>query len=907
MTNPYPIARDKRETEIYTASASQTVFGPTPFKIWDLADLEVWLQPAGGNWQKLDAGWNSSKTADDVYDTASITLDTARAAGDKVAISSKRLHERTGSVTQGGTINSVALEREFDRIATIMQEVRRDLDDQIQLQPDSLAFDAQGKRIVGLGNAVDDSDAVNLKQAENLLGNVALQAAIEAAELATGAVLGAYASRLAATDAEVPPTIARIAVITPSGKVNSYVDDPAGTALVTNSGTRRWSPDGRVTPDHFGENTTPGTTDTNPASQAAVDWLASKGGGVLKLLAGDAYYFGSSVLVDASNIIVDATGAFVTANHTLGPEAQNRPDGIFNFIGSLAAQTTLTADAADFAETVTVADASNLQPGQAVYFYNGSGGNIYHWYTDGATAVARSHINRIKEVDGNTVTLNSPLPRGLNGTTKTCFMYAWEGLRNVGIRGGIWEGGGYHHDLGNGKGTAAAFFEYCQNVIVDVPFLGGFSGSQIWALKCYGGTTRVLHMRGHNYDFADTFVEGANAGFYGVRLDECRAFVIEGNLSERIRHTSDGTRSEDILVRGWKTYDNHRPAHGSHNGCDNWKFVDCHGEGPNGLILWRGFNRQVDNCTLIGPNDSEAFIYDTVGDETIDLPRSYEISNCRGTTARECLALNAVIDTCTVTNCNFFGALSGGGYTTVKVNTNHIRSLVFTGGSIHSHNSNRAVDFANNPVVRDHVAFIGTAISGYSSKAIRCYAVDGETTFIARDLHLDDQNSVTDHIDAQGTYDHLEAYCFVKGAPVYVLGRHGTFTPQLGDAANDCIMHAISKMSWTKDGPRVRLSGECRLAGVEDPASKNGASGSLLLKNPPFPIASQSQAAGGGVVTWATGLETGANSILTLRALNGGTDIGFFKHGDEGYVTFSAGEMKNTGRFVLTVEYLTNV
>ncbi|MBO6816507.1 MAG: hypothetical protein JJ891_16755 [Rhizobiaceae bacterium] len=268
MTNPYPIARDKRETEIYTASASQTVFGPTPFKIWDLADLEVWLQPAGGNWQKLDAGWNSSKTADDVYDTASVTLDTARAAGDKVAISSKRLHERTGSVTQGGTINSVALEREFDRIATIMQEVRRDLDDQVQLQPDSLAFDAQGKRIVGLGNGVDDQDAVTLFQLNEIAGSaeiaVAAKIAAEEAKIAAEAAAGfgtIYLNRDAALLASPPAVTITIGYYSQNGQLCLFFKDSQGTALQTANG-ERWSPAFDVTPAHFGTNNTGLADDT---------------------------------------------------------------------------------------------------------------------------------------------------------------------------------------------------------------------------------------------------------------------------------------------------------------------------------------------------------------------------------------------------------------------------------------------------------------------------------------------------------------------------------------------------------------------------------------------------------------------------------------------------------------------
>ena len=280
---------------------------------------------------------------------------------------------------------------------------------------------------------------------------------------------------------------------------------------------------------------------------------------------------------------------------------------MFDFIGTESALTSLSANAAQYAETVTVSDATGISAGDVIYFYNGSGGSLYTWYTDDGTDVARSHINRVKSISGSTLTLAGPIPRDLDATTYTCVVRTWAGLRNVGIIGGHWDGGGYDHALGNGEGTAAAFFEYCQDVVFRPETVAGFSGAQMWAVKCYGVDAYVPKMRGHVYGYSDAIVENTNSGFYGLRVDECRAVTLAGNLSENIRHTTDGARSEDVTVTGWHTYNNHRTPHGSHNGCDNWKIVDCHSEGPNGFALWRGFDCAVDSCSLIAPNDSEPF------------------------------------------------------------------------------------------------------------------------------------------------------------------------------------------------------------------------------------------------------------------------------------------------------------
>jgi hypothetical protein len=62
----------------------------------------------------------------------------------------------------------------------------------------------------------------------------------------------------------------------------AYVRDSGATAISDLAG---WVPYGDVTPDHFGENTTPGTTDMRAAIQAAWDWSISVGKQVVGLSA----------------------------------------------------------------------------------------------------------------------------------------------------------------------------------------------------------------------------------------------------------------------------------------------------------------------------------------------------------------------------------------------------------------------------------------------------------------------------------------------------------------------------------------------------------------------------------------------------------------------------------------------
>lgn len=97
--------------------------------------------------------------------------------------------------------------------------------------------------------------------------------ALDATLLSTLITLGpTYSDRAAAVAATVPDGQLNLTVATPSGRLLSYVYDATGTALTTNSGSKNWSPNGPAYPDHFAENTTPGTTDMTTAVQAWADW-----------------------------------------------------------------------------------------------------------------------------------------------------------------------------------------------------------------------------------------------------------------------------------------------------------------------------------------------------------------------------------------------------------------------------------------------------------------------------------------------------------------------------------------------------------------------------------------------------------------------------------------------------------
>ena len=398
-----------------------------------------------------------------------------------------------------------------------------------------------------------------------------------------------------------------------------------------------------------------GVTDDTAAIQAAVDAVEAAGGGALHFGANEDYYIGSSITINGDDITIIAHGARITCNATMGPEVQNKPDGIFNLIGTEAANTTLASDAAIQAETVSVTSATGFSVGQVIYFYNGSGGSGSLWYTEGGTDVYRSHITRITNISGTTITLANPLPFALDATTYTCVVRVWDGVKRFSIQGGDWDGGGYDHDLTNGKGNALLYAQYAQNVSVNVSRAAGFSGASVWLEKTYGAIVRGGTYEGHRDNYTTALVEDQNSGFYGVRMDECRDCIVDGIVGRRLRHITDGARTEQVVISNITGTNSHRTPFGSHSGCTRWVHSNLVYEGPNGGFLWRGFDCEVHNTSIICPHDAEPAFYDTVG-AAADLYRKYKISGLSTNMAREAIRLEANIDSCVVDGGHLIGA-----------------------------------------------------------------------------------------------------------------------------------------------------------------------------------------------------------------------------------------------------------
>lgn len=116
-----------------------------------------------------------------------------------------------------------------------------------------------------------------------------------------------YPDRAAAVASIIHPSVGRIFVLSPDNTKVEYVRDPSGTALTTNDGAVGWSPADIVTPDHWAENTTPGTTSMSAAINSAIDYQAAAGGGTVHLFPGETYAC-SGTIVLKTDVYIESMG-----------------------------------------------------------------------------------------------------------------------------------------------------------------------------------------------------------------------------------------------------------------------------------------------------------------------------------------------------------------------------------------------------------------------------------------------------------------------------------------------------------------------------------------------------------------------------------------------------------------------
>lgn len=128
MTNPYPLPRFIRQTDILVGDGTET-YGPfDDFKIWDVEDIEVWARAEGEAGFSQVSATVAKLDADEAFDFFTIAFADDVPATTQFVVAAVRTHERTAGVISGTRANPTALEKELSKQGTVLQELRRDID-----------------------------------------------------------------------------------------------------------------------------------------------------------------------------------------------------------------------------------------------------------------------------------------------------------------------------------------------------------------------------------------------------------------------------------------------------------------------------------------------------------------------------------------------------------------------------------------------------------------------------------------------------------------------------------------------------------------------------------------------------------------------------------------------------------
>lgn len=134
MTNPYPLPRETRESEIFVGDGVSLIFGPFLFKIFDVEDVSVQIKVAGSDWTAATA--TVSKVSGAPFDFFTVEFSSPPAITSKCFVAGTRLGDRETDLTRGGSINSNELEKETSKHVVTLQELRRDLNRSLAFPPD---------------------------------------------------------------------------------------------------------------------------------------------------------------------------------------------------------------------------------------------------------------------------------------------------------------------------------------------------------------------------------------------------------------------------------------------------------------------------------------------------------------------------------------------------------------------------------------------------------------------------------------------------------------------------------------------------------------------------------------------------------------------------------------------------
>lgn len=273
MTNPYPIPRQVRQTDVLVGNGGK-VYGPFDgLQIFDNEDIVVYSRAS------VDAAFEKmsvtvAKVSGLSFDYFTIEFVANIPETTEFVVSSERVAERSAGVKKGTTLDMTALEKELSKQASVQQELRRDIDRSLKVQFNHAPTAVPGPQ----NNRV-------LAWNEGILVNIAPSEFVNDAGFATAdqgfkadSAVQPYGSAVAVPALDIPEAVN---LIRTNGynqpgdygqaayRLKAAIEADEIGDLVSNGGTKRWGlAETVVTPYMFGAIGNGVADDTTPLNNA---------------------------------------------------------------------------------------------------------------------------------------------------------------------------------------------------------------------------------------------------------------------------------------------------------------------------------------------------------------------------------------------------------------------------------------------------------------------------------------------------------------------------------------------------------------------------------------------------------------------------------------------------------------
>jgi hypothetical protein len=601
--SPFPIPKQLRQSDIFVGNGG-AVYSGFNFKIFDIGDVEVWTKAGDDDAFELRTAV-VAKVNGLPFDDFTVTFSVAQPVTTQILVRSARLDERSAGVINGTRLDPNATEKEFSKISTEMQELRRDVDRAVHTDfgaPSFLPipFPDPNKPIVwrqdgrGFENGAETYNGlrgrVDQEVRDRIAGDLALAGLIGQA----GPIeVPWFDTDVAVMLANIKPTIGTIMTggcqLPGDGghKILRRADsEPAHSAKLKSLNGIWFELTGTVIRAEQFAAFNDGV-DRTTAAQAALDYLKYRGGGRLEFLrAGPSYLITS--LLGSDNIEIHV-GQGVTVQHNPLATAS-----MIKATGSKGVQSAITATVAALDTSVPVADASGFAAGDWVILKDTT-----DYSTDSAAIGYKSGESLvIKSISGNTLNFD----RKIFGSWQSDFTYT------VARGGNVQKVIPVRNFRVTGPGTLVGF--QTQNIsLVEMAYTDGarflepnyntFAGAGVLYRTC----RNIEHKPGNVADGRNDTVNGFPG--YGVALwGACDVGRVYGGYYTRTRHAFTTMGSLDggpsrIYVTGNIVFENDFTGLDTHEGTHEITIDDNKVYGGNAATGAGGINSRSPTTRII--------------------------------------------------------------------------------------------------------------------------------------------------------------------------------------------------------------------------------------------------------------------------------------------------------------------